>query len=183
MVLTCFHELGEVGEFAFGWWGHAIVFVGLVGGAGLGRWCCGVGAGGWGVVVFLEVIHCGTWREKRTALGDVSLRVQDAGVNVRIEVDGLRTWEIGPRTRCRGFMGEALVHAKPFQGSPHNGFLASLLLTEKLTVQGKLQCNVIEEPTEIKKCLGAALFFSHFHAGYTVPLQSFTHTRSLSYQR
>ena len=95
MVLTCTHELGEVGEFAFGWWGHAIVFVGWVGGAGLGRWCCGVGAGGRGVVVFLEVVHCGTWREKRTALRDVSLRVLDAGGNVRIEVDGLRTWGMG----------------------------------------------------------------------------------------
>ena len=66
VVLTCFHELGKVGEFAFGWWGHAIVFVGVVGGAGLRGWGCGVGAWGRGIVIFLEIVHRRTSIEDRT---------------------------------------------------------------------------------------------------------------------
>lgn len=50
VVLACAHEGGEVGIFAFGGWGHAIVGVCVVGreggGAGL-------------VVVFLQVVHGG----------------------------------------------------------------------------------------------------------------------------
>ncbi len=48
VVLACPHEGGEVGVFAFGGWGHAVVRVGVVG-------CEGGGAGL--VVIFLEVVH------------------------------------------------------------------------------------------------------------------------------
>ena len=87
MVLTRFHELWEVGKLGFGWWGHAVVLVGLVRWKGLGargrrRW--------WGVVFLLKVVHLGFFQVRGLVGLGISPRSCETCVcdsSVRIEVD------------------------------------------------------------------------------------------------